>query len=53
MTNTSELDAIWLALADTYQQINRTTSKAHRTQLEALAEMLRVDYRKLTSIYYS
>ena len=49
MTNNSELTLIWRQLTQTYQQMNSCSSRAEAQRLLALAEMLRIEYRSLTS----
>lgn len=51
MTNSTELTQIWRQLTTTYQQMNSCTSRAEAQRLLALAEMLRSEYRTLTSNY--
>ncbi|MAU75352.1 MAG: hypothetical protein CL831_00580 [Crocinitomicaceae bacterium] len=51
MTHHNELKMIWSELANTYQLLNSTTGKAERSRLKALSEMLRIEYRMLTSTY--
>ena len=51
MTHFNELKVVWSQLTDAYQRISSTTSPAERSRLKALAEMLRVEYRSLTSNY--
>ena len=51
MTNSSELTQIWQQLTNTYQQMNSCTSRGEAQRLLALAEMLRIEYRSLTSTY--
>ena len=51
MTHINELTLVWSQLTDTYQRINSTTSKAELSRLTALADMLRIEYRSLTSNY--
>ena len=51
MTNSSELTLIWKQLVDTYQQMQSCTSRAEAQRLLALSEMLRTEYRSLTSTY--
>ena len=51
MTHYNELKVVWSQLTDTYQRINSTTSKAELSRLTALADMLRIEYRSLTSNY--
>ena len=48
-TNDQELDHLWRQLSQTYQLMNSTDSKAEATYLANLAEMLRLEYRSLTS----
>ena len=50
MTNTQELHTIWQQLTATYQQLNSATGAEH-SRLQALADMLRIEYRHLTSTY--
>jgi hypothetical protein len=50
MTNATELSLIWHQLTTTYQQLNRTTN-GERERLLRLADMLRIEYRQLTSVY--
>ena len=50
MTNATELSLIWQQLTATYQQLNSSTGAEH-TRLASLAEMLRLEYRSLTSTY--
>ena len=50
MTNATELSLIWQQLTATYQQLN-SSSGAERLRLQQLAEMLRIEYRHLTSTY--
>ena len=50
MTNASELDLIWRQLTTTYQQLNSSTN-AEYERLLRLADMLRIEYRTLTSTY--
>ena len=53
MTTTStELTTIWRQLTQTYQEMNACTSRAEAQRLLALAEMLRTEYRALTSTYH-
>ena len=51
-TNDTELSALWEQLKETYQQMNSTTSKAEAARLLALSEMLRHEYRTLSSTYF-
>ena len=51
MTHYNELKTVYSQLTDTYQRINSTTSKAEQSRLTALADMLRIEYRSLTSTY--
>ena len=51
MTNDQELGLLWRDLTGTYQQLNRTSNKAEKARLTAYADMLRIDYRSLTSTY--
>ena len=51
MTNTTELIQIWRQLADTYQKMNACTTRGEAQRLLALSEMLRIEYRSLTSRY--
>ena len=51
MTNRQELGSLWTQLSNCYQAINCTSSKAQLSRLNALAEMLRIEYRSLTSNY--
>ena len=51
MTNSTELTQIWRQLSDSYQQLNSCSSVAERHRLSALIEMLRLEYRSLTSRY--
>lgn len=47
----NELQLIWSQLTDAYQRINSTTSNAEKARLQALSDMLRIEYRSLTSTY--
>ncbi len=49
MTHPNELNLIWSELSHTYQLINSTLNKAEKSRLNALSEMLRIEYRSLTS----
>jgi len=51
MTHYKELQTIWSELSRTYQLLNSTTSTAEKSRLHALSEMLRIEYRSLTSTY--
>ena len=51
MSNQQELHTIWRQLATTYQQLNSAPSEPERTRLKALSNMLRIEYRHLTSTY--
>ena len=51
MTNDQELTCIWKQLTDVYQQAQRCTDRAEAKRLTALADMLRIEYRHLTSTY--
>ena len=51
MTNATELTQIWRQLANTYQQMNACTSRGEAQRLLVLSEMLRMEYRTLSSIY--
>ena len=51
MTHYNELKTVWSQLTDTYQRINSTTNKAEVKRLTALMDMLRIEYRSLTSNY--
>jgi hypothetical protein len=51
MTHARELAFIWSQLIYSYQLVNSTTSNAEKLRLKSLSEMLRVEYRNLTSRY--
>ena len=51
MTHYNELKSIWSELSRTYQLLNLTPSNAEKSRLNALSEILRVEYRSLTSTY--
>ena len=51
-TNDSELTLVWNLLKETYQAANRCTNRSEAQRLIAQAEMLRKEYRTLTSSYY-
>ena len=51
MTNDQELSLLWRDLTGTYQQINATTNYGEKQRLKAYADMLRIEYRSLTSRY--
>ena len=51
MTHARELSFIWSQLIYSYQLVNSTTSNAEKLRLRSLSEMLRVEYRNLTSRY--
>ena len=51
MTNEQELSLLWRDLTGTYQQINSTANRAEKQRLKAYADMLRIEYRQLTSTY--
>ena len=50
-THFNELQTVYSQLTDTYQRINSTTSNAEKSRLTALSDMLRIEYRSLTSNY--
>ena len=50
MTNATELTLIWQQLTTAYQQLNSSTG-AERLRLQQLIDMLRIEYRHLTSTY--
>ena len=51
MSNQEELSLVWRQLTNTYQQMNGCSSRAEAKRLLAMAEILRVEYRHLTSTY--
>lgn len=51
MTSQTELDMIWKQLSTTYQELNSCTNQAEKHRLTCLANMLRIEYRSLTSRY--
>jgi hypothetical protein len=51
MTHVRELSFIWSQLTQCFQLMNSTTSKAEKLRLKSLSEMLRIEYRNLTSRY--
>ena len=51
MTHYNELKTIYSQLTEAYQLLNSTTSNAEKSRLQALSEMLRIEYRSLTSTY--
>ena len=51
MTHYNELKTVWSELTRTYQLLNSTTSTAEKSRLQALSDMLRIEYRSLTSTY--
>ena len=51
MTNNQELALIWRQLAETYQLINSTDNAAEKHRLTSISNMLRTEYRHLTSRY--
>ena len=50
MTNATELYGIWRQMTTAHQQLNRSTG-AERVRLQQLIDMLRIEYRHLTSTY--
>ena len=46
-----ELSTIWSQLSTCYQLLNRNSSPAEQQRIRALMEMLRIEYRMLTSTY--
>lgn len=50
MTTQQELHTIWHQLTTAHQQLNSSTG-AERLRLEQLIDMLRIEYRHLTSTY--
>lgn len=50
MTNAHELHTIWKQLTQAHQQLNRSSGAEHR-RLKQLIDMLRIEYRHLTSTY--
>ena len=48
----TELDTIWSQLSCCYQKLNRYKGTAEERRLRALIEMLRIEYRMLTSTYH-
>ena len=51
MTNDQELATLWQQLTSTYQQLNACQGTAEHKRLTRLADMLRIEYRHLTSTY--
>ena len=50
MTNATELHGIWRQMTQAHQQLNSSTG-AERIRLQQLIDMLRLEYRHLTSTY--
>ena len=50
MTNATELHGIWRQMTTAHQQLNSSTG-AERLRLQQLINMLRIEYRHLTSTY--
>ncbi|UAW01051.1 hypothetical protein STIP28_9 [Synechococcus T7-like virus S-TIP28] len=50
MTNSQELHTIWQQMTAAHQQLNSSTG-AERIRLQQLIDMLRLEYRHLTSTY--
>ena len=50
MTNAQELHTIWQQMTTAHQQLNSSTG-AERVRLQQLINMLRLEYRHLTSTY--
>ena len=50
--NDSELATVWSQLSNCYQKLNRYKDTAEERRLRALVEMLRIEYRMLTSTYH-
>ena len=51
--NDSELATVWSQLSNCYQKLNRYKDTAEERRLRALVEMLRIEYRMLTSTYHT
>jgi hypothetical protein len=49
MTNNQELTLIWRQLTNSYQLINSTNNTAEKHRLTSISNMLRTEYRQLTS----
>ena len=50
MTNDTELTLIWKQLTSLHQQLN-SSHGAERHRVAQLVDMLRIEYRQLTSTY--
>ena len=50
MTNDTELSGIWRQMTTAHQQLNSANAAEH-SRLMQLIEMLRIEYRQLTSTY--
>ena len=51
MSLETELSMLWFHITTTNQQLNSTTNRAELARLKSYAEMLRVEYRYVTSNY--
>ena len=52
-THDQELATIWSQLSSCYQKLNFYAGTAEERRLRALIEMLRIEYRMLTSTYHT